>query len=105
MQRRRFGSRSAKRERKGLHVRTEKLDFNLSINNRFWLSDQLIQPLLRDRAFSVLVDVEPMRDTRRASIDQHAKSHRSSGDLWPHDEMKIAGVKAVGDASIWFVQD
>ena len=60
------------------------------------MSDQLIQPLFREGAFTVFVDVEPMGGAWRASIDQHTKSHSRSGDLWPHDEMKITNAAGFG---------
>jgi hypothetical protein len=39
------GTGSAEGERKSLHARTEKLDFELSIDDGFRLSDQLVETL------------------------------------------------------------
>src|SRR5947209_5585154 len=88
---------SAERERKSLHARIEKLDLELSIGNGRRLSDQLIQPLFGDRAAPLLVDVAPVSSARRLSIDEHAKSYGRSVRRRSHNEMKIAGVKAVRD--------
>ena len=51
-----------------------------------------------------VVDVSSVGRARRLSIDQHAKSHGGSRRRRAHDEMKIAGVKAVRDAAIGLVQ-
>src|SRR5262245_51515314 len=41
---------SAEREREGFHIRIEELNFELPVDDRFLLPDQLIEPLLGDRA-------------------------------------------------------
>jgi hypothetical protein len=41
---------------------------------------------------------------RRLSINEYAKSHRRSSRRRSHDEMKIAGMKAVGDPPVGLVQ-
>ena len=95
---------SAERERKSLHARTEKLDLELSIGDGLRLPDQLVQTLFGHCAVALLVNVNSVRRAWRLSIDQHAKSHGRSWRRRAHDEMKIAGVKAVRDASIGLVQ-
>ena len=70
----------------------------------FWLSDQLIQPLFRHRAVALIVDISAVSSARRLSIDEHAKSHGRSSRCRSHDEMKIAGMKAVGDPPVGLVQ-
>jgi hypothetical protein len=40
----------------------------------------------------------------RLSIDEHAKAHGSAWRCRPHDEMKIAGMKAVCDPAVGVVQ-
>jgi hypothetical protein len=95
---------SAEREHKSLYARIEKLDLELSISNGLRLSDQLIQPLLGNRTVALVVNVTSVSSARRLSIDEHAKSHGSSSRCRCHDEMKIAGVKAVGDAPVGLVQ-
>src|SRR5215831_6844506 len=95
---------SAERENENLHTRTEKLDLELAIGYRLRLSDQLVQPLLRHRAVALLVDVKPARVARRLSVDQHAKLHGRSWRGRAHDEIQIAGMKAIRDAAIGRVQ-
>src|SRR5437867_2112132 len=95
---------SAEREHKCLHARIEKLDLELSIGDGLRLSDQLIQPLFGNRAVALVVNVNSVTSARWLSIDEHAKSHGSSSRCRPHDEMKIAGVKAVRDPPVGFVQ-
>jgi hypothetical protein len=95
---------SAERERKSLHARIEKLDLELSISDGLRLSDQLIQPLFGNRAVALGVNVNSVSSARRLSIDEHAKSHGSSSRCRSHDEMKIAGVKAVRDPPVGLVQ-
>ena len=92
------------RERKSLHARIEKLDLELAINDRLWLADQLIEPLFANRAVALGVNVNSVRRARRLSIDEHAKAHGSSSRCRSHDEMKIAGVKAVDDPPVGLVQ-
>src|SRR5215216_424125 len=88
---------SAEREDKSFHAWVEELDLELSISDGLRLSDQLIQPLFANRAVSLLVNVDSMSSARRLPIDEHAKSHGSSSRCGSHDEMQIAGVKAVRD--------
>jgi hypothetical protein len=45
-----------------------------------------------------------MSGTRRASVDQHAKSHGIPWGFRSHHEMKIAGVKTIYEAPIGLVQ-
>ncbi|HZY59755.1 MAG TPA: hypothetical protein VFE56_08335 [Candidatus Binataceae bacterium] len=92
----------AERERKDLHARTEKLDLELAICDGFGLSNQLIQTLFGHCAVALFVNVNAVSRAWRLSIDAHAKSHGRSWRCW--DEMKIAGVKTVRDASIGLVQ-
>src|SRR5918998_1805598 len=95
---------SAERERISLHPRIEKLDLEVSISDGLRLSDQLIHPLFTDRAVALVVNVDPVSSARRPSIDEHAKSHGGSSRCRSHDEMKIAGVKAVRDPPVGLVQ-
>src|ERR1700694_5816464 len=95
---------SAERERKRLHARIEELDLELSVSDGVRLPDQLIQPLLGNRAVALVVDVASVSSARRLSVDEHAKSHGSSSRRRCHDEMKIAGVKTVRDPPVGLVQ-
>src|SRR6516164_9703706 len=92
--------RSAERERKSLNVRIEKLDLKLPIGDRFRLADQLIKALPGGAAVALLVNIASVSRARRLPIDQHAKSHGCSGNCRSHDQVQIAGMKAVGDAPI-----
>ena len=96
--------RLSERERKSLDTRIEKLDFELSISDGLRLSDQLIQPRLCNSADALVVYVNSASSARRLSIDEHAKSHGSSSRCRSHDEMKIAGLKAVRDPPVGLVQ-
>jgi len=49
---------SAERERKRLQARIEELDLEQSVRDGVRLSDQLIQPLLGNRAVALIVDVD-----------------------------------------------
>ena len=60
---------SAERERERLHTGIEELDLELAIGDRSRLSNQLIQALLGDRAFTLVVYVTSMVRARRLSID------------------------------------
>src|ERR1700730_7312379 len=84
-------------ERKRLHTGIEKLDLELSIPDGFRLADQLIQPRFGTHAVALLVNVNSVNSARRLSIEEHAKSHRLVPNRGLHDEMQIAGVKAVHD--------
>src|SRR2546422_1901953 len=95
---------SAESESKSLHARVEKLDLELSISDGLRLSDQLIQPLFGNRAVALVVNVNSVSSARRLSIDEHAKAHGSSSHCRSHDEMKIAGVKAVRDPPVGRVE-
>src|SRR3712207_13315 len=67
---------SAEREAISLHPRIEKLDLELPIGDGLRLPDQLVQPLVADRAVALLVDVGSVSIARRLSVDEHAKRHR-----------------------------
>ena len=49
---------SAERERERLSARVEKLDLELAIHDRPWLSDQLMKSLFGEHAVAQLVDVD-----------------------------------------------
>src|SRR6266550_6848000 len=50
------------------------------------------------------VNVTAVSSTRRSSIDARAKAHGRSPHCRSHDQMQIAGVKAVRDAPVGLVQ-
>ena len=90
-----FRDPSAERESERFHAGIEKLDLELSIDDRSRLSNQLIQPLLRDRAITSLVYVTSMAYARRLSVDEDSKGCGSSASGWSHDEVEIARVEPV----------
>jgi len=95
--------RSTEREREHFHARIEKLDLELSINDWLRLSDQLVQPLFGNRAVALLVNVNSVSSGGRLPINEHTKAHGCSSRCRSHNEMEIAGVKAVRDPSIGLV--
>ncbi|HEX6557065.1 MAG TPA: hypothetical protein VF026_30155 [Ktedonobacteraceae bacterium] len=95
---------SAEGEHKRLHACIEKLDLELAISNVPRLPDQLIQPLVGHRAVALLVNVTAVSCAWGLSIEEHAKAHGRSSRCRPHDQMQIAGVKAVRDAPVGLVQ-
>src|SRR5262249_3753679 len=100
----RFGCALAEGERIGFHARIEKRDLEQSISDGLWLPDQLIQPLFAQRAVALVVNVTSVSRARRQSIDEHAKPHGRSSRRRSHDQMQIAGMKAVGDPPAGRVQ-
>src|SRR5262245_37077546 len=69
---------SAKRERKGLHAVVEELDFEHAIRDGLGLANQLIQPVARDTAVALFINVRSVRCARRLAVDEDAESHRNS---------------------------
>src|SRR5215510_3818355 len=97
-------ARSAERKGESFHTRGEKLDFELSVGGGIGLPDELIKPLFGHGAVAMLVNVNAVGPARRLSIDQHTKLDGCSRHCWTHDEVKIAGVEAIGDAPTGLVQ-
>src|SRR5208282_3722177 len=90
----------AEREIKRGNAWIEKFDLEVSVRDGLWLSDQLIQPRLGNRAIALAIDINSVSGAWRLSIDQHAKAHRSSPHRRTHDEIKVAGMKAVRDPPV-----
>jgi hypothetical protein len=65
---------SAEGEDQGLHTRIEELDLELSITDVSRLPDQLIQPLVRDRADPVVVHVAAVGSAGRPAVEQYPES-------------------------------
>ena len=89
---------SAERESERLYTRVEELDGELSIDDRFRLSYQLIQPLFDDRAVAAFVHVQAVSGARRLPVNRHAETYRALLPGRPHDEMKVARVEVVHDS-------
>ena len=96
--------RSAEREREGLHTRIEELNLEQSIGDGLRLSDQLIKPLLGDRAVPLVVHVDAMSSAGWLSIDEHAKAHGTTWSCRSHHKMQIAGVETIRDPPAGLVQ-
>lgn len=95
---------SAEREVKSFYPRAEKLDLEQVIRDGFRLPDKLIQPLLGHFAIALIVNVATMRCARQMSINEDTKWNGGPSHCRSHDEMKIAGVKAVCDSPVGRVQ-
>ena len=100
---RRLATALSEGEGKDFDTRVEKLDLEDSVHDGCCLANQLVHPGLCDRTIASIVDVDAMSRTRRLAIDVYSKTHRACS-RWSHDEMKVAGVKPVDDASIRRVQ-
>jgi hypothetical protein len=81
-------------------TRPKKLNFKLPISDRSGLSDQLVHPWLGNGASALLVNVEAMSVTWGAAIDEHVESHRTTSGRGTHDQIDIAGVKAVHEPPV-----
>ena len=92
--------KSAKREAKNLNVRIQKFNFKLAIDDWSRLPDQLVQALPGHRAEALIVNIYSVCRAGRLSIDQHAKFHGRPWRRGTHDEMKVARVKAIRDATV-----
>src|SRR5205823_5837051 len=88
------------RERERLDTRIEELDLELSIDDRSWLPDQLVQALFDDRAVAALVRIDPVSWPRRVAVDRHTEAQRDSLTRRPHHEVKVARVKAIHHAPV-----
>jgi hypothetical protein len=64
---------SAEGEDEGLHARVEELDVELPVGDGTALTDQLVEPLLVERAVALLVDVDAMCRAGRSPIDEHSE--------------------------------
>src|ERR1700753_1866651 len=82
-----------------LHTGDEKLGPQGTVANAALLTDQLIETSFRDDTVAISVGIHAMVSARRLSIDGDSEAHGRSVARRPQHQMKIAGVKAVGDAS------
>src|SRR3954454_6087494 len=94
----------AKRKRENLYPRIEKLDLELPIGDEPRLSDQQIQPLFGNHAVPLIVNIDPVRCTRRLAVDQDTKSHGIPRHGRAHDEMKIASMETKSGPAAGLVQ-
>jgi len=64
-----------KREVKSFDTRIEKLNLKLAIDDGLRLTNQLVEPLLRNCAIALTVNVDPVRSAGRLSIDRYSEAH------------------------------
>src|SRR5262245_2194168 len=93
------------REGERLHAGVEELDLELAIDDRFGLSDQLMQARLADDAIAGGIHVETSRGSRRLAVNRHAETNRGPLQWRTHDEMQVAGMKAIRDPSAWVAKN
>jgi hypothetical protein len=65
----------AERERVGLDGGIKEGDLESAVGDEAGLTNQLVQPMSPHRSVASIVDIDPMRRSRRLSVDEHAESH------------------------------
>src|SRR5207249_1840993 len=93
----RFSFASAEGEAIRLRSLIKELDLEQAIVDPPRLADQLVGALLAHGPIAVAVQVAPMGDARRPTIDEDAERDRGSVRSRPHDEVQIAGMELEGD--------
>src|SRR5215813_201943 len=78
---------SSEREAERVDAGVEELDLEPSIRDRLRLPDQLIHPVLDDRAIAAGVDITALRRPCDLTIEPHAKWHARSLPRRSHDEV------------------
>src|SRR5271157_3985310 len=96
---------SAECERKGLHARVEELDPERVVGDDPVLPDELIEPLSLDDAHALGIGVGAVTLARRGPVYRHPETDWRTVGPRPHNEMKIARVKPVGDAAALFIEN
>src|SRR5689334_12655355 len=91
------GQTSTECERECLYAGIEELDLELPVDDRFWLADQLMQPLLNHAPVPGRVYIEAVSLAWRLTVDRDTEPNMVAFTLRTHDEMKVSRVKAVGD--------
>ena len=86
-------SPSAKRKGKCLHARIEELDLERAVLHVPLLTNQLVEPIFRDRAMALAVYVHTAILKRRRAVDRDAKPDRPAAGSRTEHEMQIAGMK------------
>ena len=83
----------------------EKFDLELPVLDGPRLPYQLIHSRrFGYRAITLAIGISSVSGGRRLSIDQHAKAHRCTARRQTHDEIKVAGMKAVRDPPVGLVE-
>jgi MFS family permease len=94
----------AEGEAVGLGPWTGEGDLEGAVGDGAALADELVHPLLRDRAVAITVDVASVCLAGWLSVDGDAASHRGLRRCRSHDEVEVAGVEAAGYAPLRLVQ-
>src|SRR5690242_21811986 len=84
-------------QRRGAGV--EELDLERAVGDLPRLTDQLVQPRLRNRAVAFGVDVEAVRLARCRAAEPDAEPCGRAGRGRRQDEVQVACVEAVADAA------
>src|SRR5438874_12814107 len=94
----------AKREAEDFGATVEELDLKTAVEDRSGLTDQLIYPLLHNRALPVGVDISSVGRRGALTVEEHAKSHARSLSRRPHHEVHVARVELVRDSAVRAVE-
>src|ERR1700693_862062 len=89
----------SKREAEGFDAAVEELDLKPPVADRSRLTDQLIHPLLHNRAVFARVDIGSVGWPSALTVEQHAKPHGRALSRRSHHEVHIARVELVRDPS------
>src|SRR6266851_2557652 len=95
---------SAKCEAEDFSAAIEELDLKTAVLDRSRLTDQLIHPLLHDRAVSVRVDIGSVGRPGTLTNEQDAKPHHRAFFRRSHHQVHIARVELVSDQSLRTVE-
>src|SRR6266571_1501455 len=88
----------------GLNAGVGEGDLESAVGDGAWLVDELVHPLLGDRAVTIAVDVASVGLAGWLPVDEDAASNRGFWCCRPHDEVEVAGVEAAGDVPVRRVQ-
>src|ERR1700730_819684 len=91
---------SSEGEAERFDARVKELDLEPSTRDRLCLPDQLIHPLLYDRAIALRVDISSLGRPCDFTVEPHAKWHTRALLRRSHDEVHVARVELIGDPSV-----
>src|SRR3989440_4015961 len=94
----------AEREAEGFGAAIEELDLKPPVRDRSLLTDELIHPLLHNRAIPIGVDISPMGPRGAPSVEEHTKLHSRALSRRPHHEVHVARVELVRDSAVGAVE-
>src|SRR5215470_9541051 len=99
-----FRSGLTEGEAVGLGAWIEEGDLEDAVGDGAGLADELVNPLPRESAVAVAVDVGPVALAGWLDIKQDEEPHRGCCCCWAHDQVEISGVEAAGDLPVRHVQ-